>query len=132
MSNFRSDAEKFVTEFLDYVNRYDILDHLNKQTQRMERSAGVHALVKQAEKVFPERKPQGESAEAMRNLTDEQRNEAIGSSPNVVDTRAMFAAKVLENGGTRGLLRAVLTGNQEALEDAKEFIKAVDGEKDFS
>lgn len=131
MSNFRSDAERFVTEFLDYVYKYDIRDQLNKQTQRMERSPGVETLVKMAQAVFPERKPGGKSAQEMRDLSEIERNEAILASANVIDTRAQFSAKIAANGGLRGLVMAVGDGSQEAIDDLVEFVKAENGLKEF-
>ena len=131
MSDFRSDAERFVTEFLDYVYKYDIRDQLNKQTQRMERSPGVETLVKMAQAVFPERKPGGKSAREMTELTAEQRDEAIAEALNVIDTRAQFSARIAMNGGLRGLVMAVGEGSQQAIDDLVEFVKAEKGLKEF-
>ena len=131
MTDYRSDAERFITEFLDYVYKYDIRDQLNKQTQRMERSPGVETLVKMAQSIFPERKPGGKSAEEMRNLSDAERNTAILASPNVVDTRAMFSAKIAANGGLHGLVMAVGDNVPGALEDLVEYVKAEKGLKEF-
>ena len=131
MSDYRSEAEKFVTGFLDYVQEHDILDHFDKRTQKMIRSAGVEALIKQAKAVFPARKPDGESAEEMAKLSENARDAAIKGSPNVVDTREMFSARVQKNGGVRRLLRDVLAGDEEAIKQAEEFFLAEDGEKEF-
>jgi hypothetical protein len=128
MTDYRSEAEKFVTDFLDYVYEHDILDKLNKQTQRMERSPGVQALVKQAEAVFPSRIKRGQEAPA---LTDSERQEAIESASNVVDTREMFSKKMQQNGGARKLLRALYNGEEGAPEAVKEFLAAEDGTKEF-
>ena len=129
MSDYRSDAEKFVTDFLDYVHNHDILDHFDKRTQKMIRSAGVEALIKQAKAVFPPRADDGKAETD--KLTEDQRDEAIKNSSNVVDTREMFAARVQKNGGVRRILRELMDGNPQALKDAEEFFAAEDGEKEF-
>ncbi len=125
MTDYRSDAERFVTEFIDYVNKHDIKDYFNKQTQRMERSPGVEMLIKKARSIFPERQA------GPHKLTDEQLDEAIAAAPNVVDTRAQFSAKVAANGGLRGLVMALGTGDEEALHNLVEFVKAEQGIKEF-
>jgi hypothetical protein len=125
MTDYRTEAEKFVTEFLDYVDEYDIQDKLNKRTNKMERSAGVETLVKRARGIFPERQ-KGPS-----KLPEAQLVAAIEASPNVVDTREMFARKTQENGGVRQMLKEILEGNQDAIERAHEFFAAENGEKEF-
>jgi len=128
LSDYRSDAEKFVTDFIDYVNRYDILDQLNKHTQKMERSPGVEALVKRARAIFPDRKS------GPTTLSEPELDIAINAAPNVVDTRAMFSKRMQENGGVRAMLRAIVEERpdaDEAVERAKEFFAAEDGMKKF-
>lgn len=125
MSDYRSDAEKFVTDFIDYVQQHDILDQLNKRTQKMERSPGVDALVKQAMAVFPERI--GDAGN--KKLTPKQMDAAIAAAPNVEDMRAVFARKVQANGSARGLLEKVLAGDDEARELAEKLIRADKGEE---
>ena len=125
MTEFRSNAEKFVTEFLDYVYQYDIKDMLNKQTQRMERSAGVETLIKMAQAVFPDRQ------KGPNKLTQKQTDAAIRAANNVVDTRKMFSRKVATNGGLRGLIMQMAEGDPEATETLFEFVKAEKGIKDF-
>jgi hypothetical protein len=127
---FRSAAEEFVTQFIDYVDKYDILDELNKRTNKMERSPGVEKLIRDAKKVFPERKPKTAGAE-MTALSEEERMLAIAASANVVDTREMFSRKIQENGGVREMLRRLLDGDDAAREEAREFFKAENGRKEF-
>jgi hypothetical protein len=131
MNDMRSEAEKFVSEFLDYVEEYDILDYYNKQRQKMQRSAGIETLIKRAKTVFPERKPDGESAKLMAELNQEERDKAIEASSVVIDTREMFSRRVAKNGGVRRMLREVIQGNPIALAEAMEFFAAEDGEKEF-
>lgn len=129
MTDYRSKAEIFATDFLNYIYEYDILDELDKRTNKMVRSAGVQNLVKQAEAIFPPRIKEGETAP---ELTDEQRSEAIAAAPNVVDTREMFARRVAKNGGTHALLRQLYADAPGAREAVKEFFEAEDGEKEFA
>lgn len=128
MTDYRSAAEQFVTEFLDYVYQYDIRDKLNMQTNKMERSPGVAKLIQKAEAVFPPRIKRGEEAPT---LTAEQIDEAVKTSPNVVDTREEFSRRVAKNGGTHALLRALYKGEPDAIERVKEFFAAEDGEITF-
>ena len=128
MTDYRSEAEKFVTDFIDYVNQHNILDQFNKRTQKMERSPGVDALVKQAMSIFPDRQ------KGPTKLSNPELDEAIKAAPNVVDTRSMFARRTQENGGVRAMLRAIVEGSpdaDEAVERAKEFFAAEDGTKKF-
>lgn len=130
MTDYRSEAEKFVTEFLDYVEAYDILDKLNRQTQKMERSPGVAALIKQAESVFPKRADDGKAETD--KLTSEQIDEAIAASPNVLPTREMFSRKVQASGGTRDMLRRLYEGDPSARDDVQAFLEAEDGVTKFA
>lgn len=132
MTDYRSESEKFVTAFLDYVYEYDIKDKLNKQTQRMERSPGVQVLVNMAEDIFPTRKDKGVAAAEMRALPVEEVDEAIAQSPNVIDTRAMFAAKISENGGLRNLAMQMADGDDEAFQLLIQYGLAEKGKKEFS
>jgi len=129
----RSAAERFVSKFLDYIYKTDIEDYFNKTTQKMERSAGVDALVKQAEAVFPGRPLNGKSAQAENEkLSEADKDAAIAASPGVVDTREMFARRVAKNGGTHKLLRDLFDGKSDAHDRVAEFLAAEDGEKEFS
>lgn len=126
MSDHRSAAEQFVTAFIDYVDKYDIKDELNKRKNIMERSPGIESLIKQANAVFPERLGQ-EGNDAVTDI-----DAAIAASPKIViDTRKMFARKIQQNGAARGLLERVLAGDENAKSLATEFIAAERGEKDF-
>lgn len=127
MTDYRSEAEKFVTAFIDYVNKYDIQDFFNKKTQKMETSPGVAKLIQQAQEVFPERI----GIEGTKNLSKNQVTEAIQSSDNVVDRRDEFSRKIQANGAARGLLERVLAGDEEARHLAHELIAADNGEKEF-
>jgi hypothetical protein len=119
----RSKAEIFVTEFIDYVNRYDILDEFNKKTQKMERSSGVESLIMKAKEVFPER-TLGPST-----VPEEEVTKIISEASHVLDRRDHFALKIQANRGAQGLLEDVLAGKN--MEIAQEFIKALKGEKEF-
>lgn len=127
MTDFRSAAEIFVTQFIDYVEKHDIKDEFNKRTQKMERSPGVEALIRDAKKVFPERI----GTEGTDKLSQDEIAEAIEASPNVIDTQEMFGRKIQMNGGVRQMLRGVLEGDSEATFAALEFIRAEDGLKEF-
>lgn len=128
MTDFRSEAEKFVTSFLDYVETHDILDHFDRRTQKMERSPGVQALIAEAQTVFPPRVDDGKKATD--NLPQEK-IEILVESPNVIDRRDVFSARIQKNGAARGLLERVLNGDQEAVNLAAELIAADRGEKEF-
>ena len=131
MSEFRSAAEQFVTDFLDYMYKEDILDHFNNKTQKMERSAGVEALVKQAQRVFPARADDGKKETD--KLTPEQIEQAVKGSPEtVIDTREMFARKIQKNGGTRALLRGLYNNEPGVADKVREFFEAEDGDKEFA
>jgi hypothetical protein len=130
MTEFREAAERFVSDFLDYIYKADIKDDYNKRTQTMERSPGVEALIKQAEAVFPARVKDGQKANAQ--LTDEQRETAMQATPNIVDTREMFSRRVQKNGGTQKLLRDLYEGRPGASDAVKEFFDAEDGKTKFS
>lgn len=127
--DYRSEAEKFVTAFLDYVYKYDIQDEFDKKTQKMIRSPGVEALVKQAESVFPARADDGKTETD--KLSKEEVDAVIENNSVVVDRRDVFSRKIQENGASQGLLRRVLQGDQEAIGLALELVKADDGEKEF-
>lgn len=129
MSDYRSEAEKFVTAFLDYVYEYDILDQLNKRTQKMERSPGVQSLVKMAESVFPARIKKGEPTP---EIAPEDADAAIKASPNVIDTREMFSRRVQESGGVRSMLRSLYYDEPGAADKVREFLEAEDGTKEFA
>jgi hypothetical protein len=88
----------------------------------------VEKLILQAQAVFP-RADNGKTETD--KLTEEQVDEAVESSENVIDTREMFARKVAENGGVRTMLRGLFEGDPEARERAAEFLAAEDGEKEF-
>lgn len=124
----RSDAEKFVTRFLDYVYKYDILDDFDVKNQKRVRSPGVQALIEQAEKVFPPRKKGVVAADEMAELTEEQRSEAIEASEDVVDMRAEFAKRTARNGGLRAILRQIMAGDPEGYTRAAEFLGLEDKE----
>lgn len=130
MTEFRSAAEDFTTKFLDYVQTYDILDEFNKQTQKMQRSAGVEKLIKHAQSVFPPRVADGQKENE--KLTEEQVQEAA-SRDNVVvlERREDFGRRIAANGGARGLLEKVLAGDPEAIAQAVDFVAAEKGEKEF-
>lgn len=129
MTEYRSAAESFVIEFLRYVQKHDILDEFNKRTQKMERSPGIAAIIKQAQSVFPPEVEDGKKETD--KLTKEQVDEAIEASPDVLDTRELFGRKIAENGAARGLLEKVLAGDVAAIEQANEFLQAERGEKKF-
>lgn len=128
--DYRSKAEIFVTEFLDYVTQHDILDEFDKRTQKMVRSAGVEKLVKMASEIFPPRVKRGKLETD--KLSEQEISDAINGAPNVVvDRRDVFSRKVQANGAARGLLAAVLAGDMDAIELSKEFLAADAGEKNF-
>lgn len=129
MDDYRSKAEIFVTRFLDYVQVYDIKDFFNKSTQTMERSPGIQALITEAESVFPTRVISGKTVTDA--IDAEVVEELINTSPNVIDSREVFSRKIKDAGAARGLLERVIAGDMEAIELAKEFIKAENGEKEF-
>lgn len=129
MTDYRSEAEKFVTAFLDYVYEYDILDQFNKRTQKMERSPGVQSLVKMAESVFPPRVKKGEPTP---EIAPEDADAAIKASPNVIDTREMFSRRVQESGGVRSMLRSLYYDEPGAADKVREFLEAEDGTKEFA
>lgn len=131
MTDYRSAAEKFVTEFLDYVNQYDIQDEFDKKTQKMVRSAGVSKLIQQASTVFPPRVAVGKvETDAITNM-----DEVIAESKNVIDRRDDFSRKIQQNGAARGLLEKLVTCPPEETLSvmllAQEFIAAEKGEKEF-
>lgn len=130
MSEYRSAAEQFVTEFLDYVEKYDIKDELNKRKNIMERSPGVEALIKKAQAIFPPRVDVGKVETD--KLTEAQVDEAIATSPNVIDTRARFAKRVAANGGTHALLRQLYADEPGAREAVEAFLNAEDGKMEFA
>lgn len=127
MTDYRSKAEVFVTEFIDYVNKHDILDYFDKRSQKMTRSAGVEALIRQANEVFPARV----GKEGTDKLTEVEIAEAVEASPNVIDRRDVFSKKIQDNGGARGLLERILNGDLAALPLAQELIDADNGDKEF-
>lgn len=129
MTDYRSKAEIFVTSFLDYVEKHDILDEFDKRTQKMVRSPGVEALVKEASQVFPARVKIGKKETD--KLTPEQIDVAVTESPNVLDRRDVFSRKIQSNGAARGLLERVMEGDTEAMALAAEFLQAEKGEKQF-
>lgn len=128
MSDYRSESEKFVTEFLDYVYKYDIQDEFNKRTQKMERSAGVTKLISHAESIFPARSKGGR--QKIENI-----EEVIAEAKNVVDRRDVFARKIQQNGAARGLLEKLVRcppeQTLEVLQLAEEFLQAEEGKKEF-
>lgn len=129
MTDYRSEAEKFVTEFLDYMSRYDILDEFDKSAQKMVRSAGVNALYTKAQSIFPPRVPIGKVETD--KLSEEVLEQLVTESPNVIDRRDVFSRKISDAGSARGLLAGVLEGNPDAVILAQEFLKAERGEKEF-
>jgi hypothetical protein len=129
MTDYRSEAEKFVTEFLDYIQEVDILDHLDKRTNKMVRSPGVEKLIRSAKAVFPARADNGKVETD--KLDPAAMNEAIITTSNVIDTREMFARKVQKNGGVRSLLRSLYRDEPGAADAVAEFLAAEDGEKEF-
>lgn len=131
MSDYRSKAEDFVINFLRHVNKEDILDHFDKARQKMVRSPGIEALIKEAREVFPPQLENGGGKEATDALTPEQVDSSIEESPHVLDRRDVFARKIQENGAARGLLRRVLDGDTEAAVMALELFAADDGETKF-
>ena len=129
MSDHRSLAEKFVTEFLDYVEKYDIFDEFDKRSQKMVRSAGVDALIKKAASVFPGRVKIGQlENDAISKVT---KSIIIEEAPNIIDRRDLFSRKVQENGSARGLLEKVLLGDKKAIILARELVDADNGKKEF-
>lgn len=128
---FRSAAEKFVTEFLDYMYDPDILDQLDKKTNKMVRSPGVEKLYQKASRVFPKRVDDGKAETD--KLTQDEQDAAIAASPGVVlDTREMFGRSTQKNGGVRELLRQVMQGDEAAMARAADFFAAEDGQKEFA
>ena len=125
--DYRSASEKFVTEFLDYVEKYDIFDEFDKRTQKMARSAGVDALIKKASGVFPPRVKVGQ----IENALVKDMDVTIEGAKNILDKRDVFARKIRDNGAARGLLEKVMTGDEKAIALAYEFLRAEKGEKEF-
>jgi len=129
MGEFRAAAEKFVSDFLDYIYKADIKDSFNKRTQEMERSPGVQALIKQAESVFPPRAKDGRKETD--KLSEDDRNAAVEAAANVVDTREMFSRRVAKNGGTQRLLRDLYEDKPGAQQAVQAFFDAEDGVTKF-
>lgn len=128
MTDYRSDAERFVTAFIDYVEEHDIKDYFDTKMNKMERSPGVENLVKQAKAVFPERI----GLEGTKDLSTTEVSEAIEASDGVViDRREDFARRVQANGGVRKMLRSLFNGEPDAHDRVAEFFAAEDGEKPF-
>jgi hypothetical protein len=127
LTDYRSAAEKFVTEFLDYVEKYDILDEFDKRTQKMIRSAGMVKLINQAATVFPPRVKIGKiETDGIVDM-----DATILASNNVLDRRDIFSKKIQTNGGARGLLERILEGDVTAIPLARELLEADKGEKEF-
>jgi len=130
----RSEAEKFVTAFLDHVEEFDILDEYDENVNEMVRSEEIEELVKWAQQIYP-RKPNGESAREMEVMFEPEREAAIAAAPNVVHLRADFAKRIAANGGLRRIVRDIVEGTEQndmerlnrALDDAHTFIEAEDG-----
>ena len=125
MGEFRSEAEQFVSYFLDYIYKEDIKDELNKRTQKMERSPGVQDLVRRAQAVFPERAKDGNLEN--KKLSEAQIDAAIVGAPNVADLRKEFGKRTQANGGTRKMLRDLYAGEPGAAEAVREFLDYEDG-----
>ena len=135
----QNDPMDFVVRFLRYYESEGIKDEFDKDTNKMVTSAGVKGLVKMAEEIAPPKLKGGKAAEAMRELSEEKREEAIKDNPKVIDLRAQFSRKIAGNGGARGMLTelidAIEHGNiadkMEILMDAKKFVEAERGENVF-
>lgn len=95
---------KFAFDFVSYYEEYDIKDKLNKQTNKMETSPGVHDLVKRARLLVPEKKGKIKAANDMRDMPEPEREKAIETSSNVINLRADFSKRISANGGLRALI----------------------------
>lgn len=132
------DLMEFVVDFRNYYDEYGIEDKLNRQTNRMETSSGVHELVLRAKKISPPTKLKN-AAKVMRDMGEEEREKAIETSNNVINLRTQFSRKTAENGGTRGLIADLVdaynngdTGSfAEALANMEKFTRAERGEENF-
>ena len=122
-------ALQFVVDFIKYYEKEDIKDFFDKAKNKMLTSPGVLALVAEARDILPARVEDGRLEVA--KLSTEDLDKAITLSENVIDTREMFGRKVQANGSARGLLEKVLAGDEAAILQATEFVKAERGEKEF-
>lgn len=88
----------------------------------------VRAWVERARKLVPAPQITG-AADKMRKL--ENADDLIEAAPNVTDLRKRFAIKTAENGGAMGLIREIVTADNNvarntALRKMAEFVDVVD------
>lgn len=131
-----SNPVDFIRDFLKYTKKVGIFDEFDKDKQQMVTSAGVTALIKQAQACLPEKIGNLEAATRMRNLTDAERDKLIADAEDarVVDMRKEFQRRMSVNGGAQGLLAKLVeanaTGDNEAigevLEDATALLREVE------
>jgi len=122
---------RFCYIFVEFFENHGIFDEFDPEQNRMVTSKGVKNLYEIAKELLPERLPNDEAAQKMRDLSDDEREFLIGNDEDgvVVDMRDYFAEEMAANGGARGLLHQIATayeqGDTEFLDDlldkAKEF-----------
>lgn len=125
-------AMRFVYMFLDFVENHGIFDEFDAEENRMVTSQGVKNLIEIAKHIVPERLANDEAAEAMRDLTEDERDFLIGEDEEgiVLDMRDAFAEKMAENGGARGLIRQIADAQRRG--DANEVIRLIQLGEEFS
>lgn len=120
----------FIRDFLNYVNHVGIFDEFDKEQQKMITSPGVQSLIKQAEACLPEKLKPRQAANAMRDLTDSEREKLIADAEEgrIIDMRKAFQLKMSKNGGAMGIVERIVAAAEgdeniaEVLQDARALV----------
>lgn len=104
----------FIHMFLKYVDSQGIYDEFDKDSQKMVTSAGVQALIKEAATYVPAKLKPLQAANAMRDLTDAERDKLIQDSDQerIVDLRRGFQLRMSENKGAQGIVERLVEATQ--------------------
>lgn len=122
---------RFIHAFLEHVNTIGIFDEFDPEENMMRTSEDVQDLIAMAYACLPDKVEN--SAKAMRELTDVERDAYIGEDIEnvIIDMRDEFATKMAENGGAAGVLRQLVEAqargdhieSKKLMQMAKEFTK---------
>ncbi len=129
-----SNPMDFIRTFIKFFDSEGIYDEFDQESQKMQTSAGVMALVKEARSYLPVPLKPMAAARAMRELPEGLRDQLIKNNEDkrVIDMRAHFARKQATNGGNQEVVRKIVDmfdrGDFTAMEEVITTAKAlVDG-----
>ena len=92
----------------------ELAAEFDSKRNKMINSEKLKGVMSEVEKLIPAKMEPKQAAEAMRNLGEKERDEAIKEAEGkVIDMRKQFQIKMSENGGALGLTKKLVKALQE-------------------